>query len=254
MTVGDEFLAWADGCASSLAALEHASQALLEVNLGGTAVGTGLAAPRDYAELAVAHLSKISNFALRLARRPISATTDASALLGYSAAIRAAAVSMAKVANDLRLLSSGPRTGFAELSLPPVQAGSSMMPGKVNPVIPEYANQAVFRIYGLDASVTLALEAAQLQLNAMLPVVAYSLMEAQDLLAAGAGALADRCVDQIEVNEERTRAYADKGLGGASMLATTHGYEASSALTARAELAGLLPDQLARQGRAEIDD
>src|SRR6202011_940055 len=186
MTVGDEFAAWRDGCQAALEAIQRGASALLAVNLGGTAVGTGLTAPRDFAELAVAHLSAVSGLAVRRAASAISATTDASGFLGYSSAMRMAAIPLAKLANDLRLLSSGPRAGFGELALPAVQAGSSMMPGKVNPVIPEYANQVAFRIHGLDTTVTMALDAAQLQLNAMLPVVAGSLFEARELVGLAA--------------------------------------------------------------------
>jgi aspartate ammonia-lyase len=226
--------------------LERARDGLVELNLGGTAVGTGLSAPTRYADLAISHLAEISGLTLRLARNPVSATTDATALLGYSAAIRTAAVPLAKLANDLRLLSSGPRTGFGELELPAVQAGSSMMPGKINPVIPEYANQVAFRIHGLDTTITMALDAAQLQLNAMLPVVAGSLFEAQTLLGSAAEVLANRCVSGIEIRDERTRSYARDGLGRVSVLAGTLGYEASAALAVEAARTGLAPDELAK--------
>jgi aspartate ammonia-lyase len=139
--------------------------------------------------------------------------------------MRMAAIPLAKLANDLRLLSSGPHAGFGELALPAVQAGSSMMPGKVNPVIPEYANQVAFRIHGLDTTVTMALDAAQLQLNAMLPVVAGSMFEAQDLLGLAAELVAHRCIAGVEVNEARTRGYAAEGLGDATVLATELGYD-----------------------------
>jgi aspartate ammonia-lyase len=242
MTVGDEFAAWKDGCQSALEGIERGTSALLAVNLGGTAVGTGLTAPRDFAELAVAHLSSISGLAIRRAASAISATTDATGFLGYSSAMRMAAVPLAKLANDLRLLSSGPRAGFGELALPAVQAGSSMMPGKVNPVIPEYANQVAFRIHGLDMTVTMALDAAQLQLNAMLPVVAGSMFEAQELLGLATEVLAHRCIAGVEVNEARTRGYAAEGLGKATVLASELGYDASSELAMRAERAGTAPD------------
>jgi aspartate ammonia-lyase len=225
MLVGDEFAAWKDGCQSALEGIQRAASALLAVNLGGTAVGTGLTAPRDFAELAVAHLSVVSGLAVRRAASAISATTDAGGLLGYSSALRMAAIPLAKLANDRRLLSSGPRAGFGELALPAVQAGSSMMPGKVNPVIPEYANQVAFRIHGLDTTVTMALDAAQLQLNAMLPVVAGSLFEAQELLGLAAELVAHRCIAGVEVNEARTRGYAAEGFGDVTVLATELGYD-----------------------------
>jgi aspartate ammonia-lyase len=144
-------------------------------------------------------------------------------------------VRLAKLANDLRLLSSGPRTGLAELRLPAVQAGSSMMPGKVNPVIPEYANQLCFRIHGLDLTTTLALDAAQLQLGAMLPAAAASLFEAQDCLRVACEALTDRCVRGITIDEERLNRYATAGLGELTEAVSVLGYEESSRLARDAE-------------------
>jgi aspartate ammonia-lyase len=236
MRVGEEFDAWADGCRASCVALRDAvERGLLEVNLGGTAIGTGLGAPPGYAQLAVRCLSEASGVPLRLAERPVSATTDPSALLAYSAAMRSSAVRLSKLANDLRLLSSGPHTGLAELRLPAVQAGSSMMPGKVNPVIPEYVNQLCFRIHGLDLTSTLALDAAQLQLGAMLPAAAASLFEAQDCLRVACEALTDRCVRGITIDEERLSRYATAGLGELTEAAAVLGYEESSRLVRDAE-------------------
>jgi aspartate ammonia-lyase len=245
MRVGEEFDAWADGCRQSSAALQGAvERGLLEVNLGGTAIGTSLGAPPGYAELAVRCLSEESGVPLQLAERPVSATTDPSGLLAYSAAIRSSAVRLAKLANDLRLLSSGPQTGLAELRLPAVQAGSSMMPGKVNPVIPEYVNQLCFRIHGLDLTTTLALDAAQLQLGAMLPAAAASLFEAQDCLRVGCEALTDRCVCGITIDEERLNRYATAGLGELTEAARVLGYEESSRLARDAERIARSPNEV----------
>jgi aspartate ammonia-lyase len=238
MRVGEEFDAWADSCRQSSVALRDAvERGLLEVNLGGTAIGTRLGAPDGYAELAVRCLSEESGVPLQLAERPVSATTDPSGLLAYSAAIRSSAVRLAKLANDLRLLSSGPHAGLAELRLPAVQAGSSMMPGKVNPVIPEYANQLCFRIHGLDLTTTLALDAAQLQLCAMLPAAAASLFEAQDCLRVACEALTDRCVRGITIDEERLNRYATAGLGELTEAVAVLGYEESSRLARDSERA-----------------
>jgi aspartate ammonia-lyase len=242
MLVGEEIEAWADGCRQSVVDLAGAvERGLHEVNLGGTAIGTGLGAPPGYAELAVGFLAEEAGIPLRPAARPISATTDPSGLLAYSAALRAGAVRLAKLANDLRLLSSGPRAGLAELRLPAVQAGSSMMPGKVNPVIPEYVNQLCFRIHGLDLSTTLALDAAQLQLGAMLPAAAASLFEAQDCLRVACEALTDRCIPGIAIDEERGNRYAAAGLGELTEAASVLGYEESSRLARDAERAGISP-------------
>ena len=238
MLVRDELLAWADGARQGIVELSvAASRRLVDVHLGGTAIGTGLGAPADYARLAVKFLSEESGVALQPAPRPISATTDPSGLLAYSAAMRSTAVRLAKLANDLRLLSSGPRAGLAELRLPPVQAGSSMMPGKVNPVIPEYVNQLCFRVHGLDVSTTLALDAAQLQLSAMVPAAAASLFEAQDCLQVACAVLTERCVPGISIDEERVGGYAGAGLGELTEAASTLGYEETSRLAQAAEAA-----------------
>jgi aspartate ammonia-lyase len=238
MLVRDELLAWADGTRQGIVELSvAASRRLVDVHLGGTAIGTGLGAPSGYARLAVKFLSEESGVALQPAPRPISATTDPSALLAYSAAMRSTAVRLAKLANDLRLLSSGPRAGLAELRLPPVQAGSSMMPGKVNPVIPEYVNQLCFRVHGLDLSTTLALDAAQLQLNAMIPAAAASLFEAQDCLRVACEVMAERCVPGISIDEQRVGEYAAAGLGELTEAASTLGYEETSRLAQAADAA-----------------
>jgi aspartate ammonia-lyase len=238
MLVRDELLAWADGTRQGIVELSvAASRRLVDVHLGGTAIGTGLGAPSGYARLAVKFLSEESGVALQQAPRPISATTDPSALLAYSAAMRSTAVRLAKLANDLRLLSSGPRAGLAELRLPPVQAGSSMMPGKVNPVIPEYVNQLCFRVHGLDLSTTLALDAAQLQLNAMIPAAAASLFEAQDCLRVACEVMAERCVPGISIDEQRVGEYAAAGLGELTAAASTLGYEETSRLAQAADAA-----------------
>jgi aspartate ammonia-lyase len=255
MALGQEFGAWADGCRRSVAELGAVAAGDLRVlHLGGTAIGTGLNAPDGYAEAAVRHLGAALGMELELAARPVSATTDPSALLAYSAALRSSAVRLGKLANDLRLLSSGPRAGLGELLLPPVQAGSSMMPGKVNPVIPEYANQLCFRIRGLDQTVTLALDAAQLQLSAMVPAAADALLESQGLLRVACDALSGRCVAGIEVDEERLRAYAGAGLGELTSAAAVLGYETGSAIAGEADRSGVAPVEAIRRRAAGAAD
>jgi aspartate ammonia-lyase len=255
MLVGEEIDAWVDGCRRSVVELGGAvERGLHEVHLGGTAIGTGLGAPRGYAELAVGFLAKEVAIPLQSAVRPISATTDPSGLLGYSAAMRSSAVRLAKLANDLRLLSSGPRAGLAELRLPAVQAGSSMMPGKVNPVIPEYVNQLCFRVHGLDLSTTLALDAAQLQLGAMVPAAAATLFEAQDCLRIACEALTDRCVPGISIDAERLSEYAGAGLGELTEASSVLGYEESSRLARDAERAGISPIEVVRREHIDARD
>jgi aspartate ammonia-lyase len=252
MSVDQEFLAWADGFRRSAVEVEAVAEGgLRQVNLGGTAIGTGLAAPDGFAELAVSYLEAACGLDLERAVRPVSATTDTSGLLAYSATLRSAAIRIAKLSNDLRLLSSGPRAGLGELLLPAVQAGSSMMPGKINPVVPEYANQLCFRIHGLDHTVVLALDAAQLQLSAMLPAAADGLFEAQDLLRLACGSLVERCVRGIEVNQIRMGEYAADGLGELTSAAAILGYETGSALLNEADRAGIAPVEAVRRKEAE---
>jgi aspartate ammonia-lyase len=228
MSVGDEFHAWADSVSSAFAALVGQRDELLEINLGGTAIGTGLTASAEYRERVVPILKVISQIPVRAARRPVSATTDVGPLLGYSAALRTLAIALAKIANDLRLLSSGPYGGLAELQLPAVQGGSSMMPGKVNPVIAEFVNQLAFRVRGSDATVTSALDAGQLQLHAMLPLVASELLDAQLDLTCAMDVLRTRCVSGIVVNRRRTSQLTKYSLGALSTIAARDGYSTAT--------------------------
>lgn len=225
MTVGQEFDAWADICAQAREQSARAATALLEINLGGTAIGTAIATPEGYRERALHHLRQLSGLDVRSAERLVSGTTDPTALLACSSAMRAQAVVLIKVADDLRLLSSGPQAGLGELRLRPVQAGSSLMPGKVNPVVPEFVDQVAYEVQGRDVTVTLALSAGQLQLNAMLPVVTQALFRAQDGLAHAARVL-DNCVKGVEVDEDRDRELAAAGLGEATERAAVDGHDA----------------------------
>jgi aspartate ammonia-lyase len=251
MTVDQEIDTWADGLDNAAATLASSLGKVLEVNLGGTAVGTGLAAPDGYRERVIAHLADLAGLPVRGAARPVSATTDPTALLAVSSGLRACAVALARIANDLRLLSSGPRAGLAEYRLPPRQAGSSMMPGKVNPVIPEFVNQLAFRVRGLDATATMALDAGQLQLNAMLPVAAEALLESQALVADAAASLADRCIADLDIDEGRMAATAGEGLGQVTEMAAVAGYGAAAELTARARRHGVAPDDLVHELAAD---
>jgi aspartate ammonia-lyase len=254
MTVEQEVCAWIDRCRRAIDELDAAAVGLLEVNLGGTAVGTGLAAPGGFAALAVHELAAISALPLRSADHLVSATTDSSALLRYSSALRASAVALNKICNDLRLLGSGPRAGLAEYRLPPVQAGSSMMPGKVNPVICEYVNVVAFRIHGLDTTTALALDAGQLQLNAMLPGAAQALLESQQLLSAAAETLGARCIAGLEIDATALAGIAEQGLGEVTQLAATVGYGAAAEVAARARQAGVAPKDVVESVEPNIGD
>ncbi len=228
--VSAEFDAWADAHESAANGVRRALSQLRIVNLGGTAIGTGLAAPEGFAELAVRRLSALSSVSLTSAPPRVSATTDSVALLDVSASLRNLAIVAAKLANDLRLLGSGPRAGLGEVRLPAVQSGSSMMPGKVNPVIPEYVNQVAFRVRGADLTVSLALDAGQLQLHAMLPIVAHELFGAQAELADALGLMRRYCIAGLEIDRGRVEEASALGLGELSELAATGGYAAATRL------------------------
>ena len=185
MTLGQEFEAYAVTLGEEIERLEQNAALFLEVNLGGTAIGTGLNADPEFGARAVAYLRETSGLAVRLAPHLIESTQDTGAFVMYSSAIKRLAVKLSKICNDLRLLSSGPRAGFGEINLPPMQPGSSIMPGKVNPVIPEVVNQIAFKVIGNDLTVTLAAEAGQLELNVMEPVIVQSLLESIEMLKNG---------------------------------------------------------------------
>src|SRR5580765_6986584 len=197
MTLGQEFKAFARTLSDELQALESIQRVLCEVNMGATAIGTGLNAPPGYAEKCADHLAKISGFPIRLAEDLVEATQDTQAFVLYSSCLKSLAIKLAKVGNDLRLLSSGPRCGLSEINLPAKQPGSSIMPGKVNPVIPEVTNMVAYRVMGNDFVVTMAAEAGQLQLNAFEPVIAAVVFEGQTLLMNAARTLRKHCVEGI---------------------------------------------------------
>ncbi|WP_430335864.1 aspartate ammonia-lyase [Rhodococcus sp. ACT016] len=200
MTLGQEFGAYVATLREEIPRFADLQRLLAEINLGGTAIGTGLNTHPQYVHLAAEHLAAVSGRNVTPADDLIEATQDTGVFVQVSATIKRAAVKLSKISNDLRLLSSGPQHGFAEINLPPMQAGSSIMPGKVNPVIPEVVNQVAFEIIGNDMTITIAAEAGQLQLNAFEPVIALSLFDGIRHLTAAAEVLADRCVTGITAN------------------------------------------------------
>jgi aspartate ammonia-lyase len=204
------------------------------VNLGATAIGTGINADPRYAALAVEELSRVSGQPMVLASNLIEATSDLGAFVLFSGTLKRVAVKLSKICNDLRLLSSGPRTGLGEIRLPAVQAGSSIMPGKVNPVIPEVVNQVAYMVIGQDLTVTLCAEGGQLQLNAFEPTIGYCVLSSLRMLTAAVDTLTKRCVDGIEADRERCRALVQGSIGLVTALAPTLGYEASSRVAQRA--------------------
>ncbi|WP_029793696.1 aspartate ammonia-lyase, partial [Vibrio parahaemolyticus] len=213
MTVGQEFHAWAVTLNEEIRALDYTSKLLLEINLGATAIGTGLNTPTGYQALAVKHLAEVTGLDVVPAEDLIEATSDCGAYVMTHGALKRLAVKLSKICNDLRLLSSGPRAGLNELNLPEMQAGSSIMPAKVNPVIPEVVNQVCFKVLGNDNTVSFAAEGGQLQLNVMEPVIAQSMFESISLLHNACVNLRDKCIDGITVNKEICENYVYNSIG-----------------------------------------
>ena len=205
MSLGQEFEAFAVLLEEEVSRLHNNAALLLEVNLGATAIGTGLNTPPDYQSTVVGHLREITGLDVRGVHDLLEATSDTGAYVSMHAAIKRLAVKLSKICNDLRLLSSGPRAGLGEIRLPERQAGSSIMPAKVNPVIPEVVNQVCFKVIGNDVALTFAAEAGQLQLNVMEPVIAQAIFESINLLTRGMSTLRELCIVGIEANEEVCR-------------------------------------------------
>ena len=213
MTVGQEFKAFSVLLDEEVKNLKRTAELLLEVNLGATAIGTGLNTPQGYAELAVKYLSEVTQLPCVLSENLIEATSDCGAYVMVHGALKRTAVKLSKVCNDLRLLSSGPRAGLNEINLPELQAGSSIMPAKVNPVVPEVVNQVCFKVIGNDTAITFAAEAGQLQLNVMEPVIGQSMFESIEILANACVNLRDKCIDGITVNKEVCESYVFNSIG-----------------------------------------
>lgn len=249
MTLGQEFEAFARTLEEEVAALSAVENVLCETNMGGTAIGTGLNAPKGCSAACAKHLSRIMRRPIRLAHNLIEATQDTQAFVLYSAVLKAVCIKLSKVCNDLRLLSSGPRAGLAEIQLPAMQPGSSIMPGKVNPVIPEVVNQVCYKIIGNDLAVTLAAEAGQLQLNVMEPVIAQCIFEGQTLLTRASWTLREHCVRGIKANADICRGYVERSIGLVTALNPIIGYEHSTELAAEALKSGRGIIELVREKR-----
>jgi aspartate ammonia-lyase len=234
MTLGQEFAAWAQSLDDEVDGLRAMERVLCEVNMGGTAIGTGLNAPRGYAAKCARHLARITGKPIHLARNLVEATQDTQAYVLYSSVLKSLAIKLSKICNDLRLLSSGPRAGLHEINLPAMQPGSSIMPGKVNPVIPEVVNQVCFRVIGSDLAVSMAAEAGQLQLNVMEPVIAACIFESQMLFMNAAESLRTHCVDGITANVDECRRMVEQSIGIVTALNPVLGYETATTLAAEA--------------------
>ena len=234
MTLGQEFSAFGHTIAEDIERLGEAQALIREINMGATAIGTRLNAPAGYPEAVRAHLSRITGLSLITAPDLVEATSDTGAFVQLSGVLKRCAVKLSKVCNDLRLLSSGPRTGFGEINLPPMQPGSSIMPGKVNPVIPEAVNQVCFDVVGGDMTVTMAAEGGQLQLNVFEPIIAFRLLQNIRTLTAAVQILRTRCVVGITANPDRLRDFVQRSVGIVTALVPVLGYEVCTSVAKEA--------------------
>jgi aspartate ammonia-lyase len=249
MSMGVEFQGFATNLDEELARIEEAKRLLAEVNMGATAIGTSVNAPDGYPALVVRHLCQVTGIELKLAHDLVEATSDAGAYVQLSGVLKRTAVKLSKICNDLRLLASGPRTGFNEINLPQLQPGSSIMPGKVNPVIPEVVNQAAFFVIGADLTVTLAASAGQLQLNVMEPVLGFALFTSIKTMENAVIALREKCVIGITANAEHTRAMVLNSLGIVTQLNPILGYKQCAEIAREGYLQGKSIYQIAVQER-----
>ena len=238
MTSGQEFHAFATNLKEELANLERNVVLLKEINMGGTAIGTGLNAVPGFAELCTELMSEFTGDHFEVAEDLVEATPDTGAYVSYSAALKRLAVKLSKICNDLRLMASGPRCGLHEINLPAMAPGSSIMPGKVNPVIPEVTNQVCFKVIGNDTTVAFAAEAGQLQLNVMEPVIAESILESQTWLTNAMNTLRTKCIDGITVNAEHCYDMVKNSIGIVTALNPYIGYKASTMVAKEALATG----------------
>ena len=232
--LGQEFHAYASAIRRDISRMDKAMEEMRTVNMGGTAIGTGINADEAYMKRIVPNLSEVSDMQFVQAFDLIDATQNLDPFVAVSGAIKACAVTLSKIANDLRLMSSGPRAGFGEINLPPKQNGSSIMPGKVNPVIPEVVNQVAFLIIGNDVTITMAAEAGQLELNAFEPIVFYCLFQSIDTLAYAVRTFIDNCVTGITANEDRCRSLMENSVGIITALSPHLGYQHAANIAKKA--------------------
>ncbi|MCD4801211.1 MAG: aspartate ammonia-lyase, partial [Methanococcoides sp.] len=238
VTLGQEFSGYARMLELGIKRLERSVEGLQELNMGGTAVGTGLNIPENFSNIAIREVRAITGQDFSLTGNPFEATQAAEAILGASAALRSIAVSLIKIANDLRLLSSGPRTGIGEINLPAVQPGSSIMPGKVNPVMAEMLNMACFQIIGNDSAITMAAQGGQFELNVFTPLLAYDLLNSIEILTGATTSFTERCLRGITVNRDRCEELSKQSLALVTILATRIGYEEAANIAHIAHVGG----------------
>ena len=234
MTSGQEFTAFANTLEEEIGNLNRNVELMLEINMGATAIGTGLNAVPGYAELCTKKLAELTGENFTLGKDLVEATPDTGDYVSYSGALKRLAVKLSKICNDLRLMASGPRCGLHEINLPPMAPGSSIMPGKVNPVIPEVTNQTCFKVIGNDTTVMIAAEAGQLQLNVMEPVITQCIIESQTWLGRAMDTLRERCVDGITVNAEHNAETVRNSIGIVTALTPYIGYKNSTKIAKEA--------------------
>jgi aspartate ammonia-lyase len=239
MTLGQEFAAYGVTIGEDMERIQEASRLLHEINLGATSIGTGLNTVQGYAELVRKHLVNLVGLPLVTSPNLVEATSDAGVFVQVSGVLKRIAVKISKICNDLRLLSSGPRAGFCEITLPAVQPGSTIMPGKVNPVIPEVVNQVCFQVIGNDVTITMAAEAGQLELNAFEPIIGFNLFESVQILDRALDVLRERCIKGITANVERCQEHLACSLGLAAALVPYIGYDIAASIAGEALETGL---------------
>jgi len=249
MTVGQEFHSFASMLEWNIANIEHANKSLMILNMGGTAIGTGLNTPEGYNDYVIKHLKEISGYDLVNADDKIAATSSLHAYVVYSSALKTLATTVAKISNDLIILSSGPRNGIFEINLPPRQPGSSIMPGKINPVIPELTAMISYRVMGNDVTVNIAASDGELQLNAYEPVVGLTIFESQKLLGSGMKTFREKCVDGITINEDVDRKNLKTTVGIVTALNPVLGHQVGDQLVKEAMQTGKGILELVREKR-----
>ncbi len=238
MSMGDEFRAFATNLREELLRIDDSRRLIAEINMGATAIGTRVNAPEGYPELVTQHLRQITGLDLSLAGDLIEATYDTGAYVQLSGVLKRTAVKLSKICNDLRLLASGPRAGLFEINLPPLQPGSSIMPGKVNPVVPEVVNQTAFYVIGADLTVTMAAEAGQLQLNVMEPVISFALFTSISYMTNACRTLREKCVLGITANAQHAASMVYNSIGIVTQLNPVLGYETSASIAKEALATG----------------
>ena len=258
MTLGQEFEAYAANLSEEIDRIEQNYRLFLEVNMGATAIGTGINADPDYSPLCIRYLREITGLPVVAATNLIEATNDTGAFIMNSSALKRLATKMSKICNDLRLLSSGPRAGLGEINLPPMQNGSSIMPGKINPVIPEVVTQVAFHVIGNDTTITMAAEAGQMELNAFEPVVFYSLFSSITSMTGAVNTLVKNCILGITANEKRCEDLVSKSVGITTALCPYIGYQKAASIAKKSLKTGesvtslVLKDELLTQ--KQLDD